>query len=112
MLYVHTIIVLAVKSTYFKAMFYCSGVRESLSKEVVMKVHANESTYLTLIEAMYKPTILNNKYAHLVAQVLILLADKYYNVPKIFNKCQSVLLSLPLAVSVWETLTFCTTCLM
>ena len=82
---------LSVQSPYFKALFY-SGMKETYSKEVVMKIYEHElQAHLTLIEAMYKLDVLIDKDYHLVVQVLAL-AHKY-DVRHVIKKCKYVLLS-------------------
>ena len=82
---------LAVQSPYFKALFY-SGMKETYSKEVVMKIHQHElEAHQTLIEAMYKLDVLSDKDFRLVVQVLVL-AHKY-DARHVFKKCKYVLLS-------------------
>ena len=82
---------LSVQSPYFKALFY-SGMKETYSKEVVMKIYEYElQAHLTLIEAMYKLDVLIGKDYHLVVQVLVL-AHKY-DVRHMIKKCKYVLLS-------------------
>ena len=82
---------LSVQSSYFKALFY-SGLKETYSKEVVMKIHQREhEAHLALIEAMYKLDVLNDKDYKLIVQVLIL-ANKY-DIPLLVKKCKYLLLS-------------------
>ncbi|CAB4043069.1 BTB POZ domain-containing POB1-like, partial [Paramuricea clavata] len=82
---------LAVQSPYFKALFY-SGMKETYSKEVVMKIYEHElQAHLTLIEAMYKLDVLNDKDYRLLVQVLVL-ANKF-DVRHVIKKCKYVLLS-------------------
>ena len=82
---------LSVQSPYFKALFY-SGMKETFSKEVVMKIQEHElRAHLTLIEAMYKVDVLNDKDYRLVVQVLVL-AHKY-DVRLVIKKCKYILLS-------------------
>ena len=82
---------LSVQSPYFKALFY-SGMKETYSKEVVMKIYEHElQAHLTLIEAMYKLDVLNDKDYRLLVQVLVL-AHKY-DVRLVIKKCKYVLLS-------------------
>ena len=89
-LYVHSQW-LAVQSPYFKALFY-SGMKESNSKEVVMKIYEHElEAHQTLVEAMYKLDVLKDKEYRLVVQVFVL-AHKY-DARHIFKKCKYVLLS-------------------
>ena len=82
---------LSVQSPYFKALFY-SGMKETYSKEVVMKIQEHElEAHLTLIEAMYKLHVLKDKDYRLVVQVLVL-AHKY-DVRHVIKKCKYVLMS-------------------
>jgi hypothetical protein len=82
---------LAVHSSYFRALFY-SGMKETHSKEVVMKIQQSElQSHLILIEAMYKLDVLDDKECSLVVDVLAL-ADKY-DVNLVFKKCKYVLIS-------------------
>ena len=90
---------LSVQSSYFKSLFY-SGLKETYSKEVVMKIYEHElQAHLTLIEAMYKLDVLNDKDYKLIVKVLVL-AHKY-DVRLLFKKCTYVLLSIT------PTLTIC-----
>ena len=83
---------LSVQSSYFKALFY-SGLKETYSREVVMKIYEHErQAHLTLIQAMYKPDVLNDKDYELSVQVLVL-AHKY-DVRLLVKKCKYVLLSI------------------
>jgi hypothetical protein len=67
-------------------------MKETYSKEVVMKIYKHElQAHLTLIEAMYKLNVLIDKDYHLVVQVLVL-ANKY-DVRHVIKKCKYVLLS-------------------
>ena len=82
---------LSVQSPYFKALFY-SGMKETYSKEVVMKIYEHElEAHLVLIEAMYRLDVLNDKEYRLIVQVLIL-ANKY-DVPLLIKKCKYVLMA-------------------
>ena len=82
---------LSVLSPYFKALFY-SGMKETYSKEVVMKIYEHElEAHLVLIEAMYRLDVLKDKDYHLIVQVLVL-AHKY-DVSIVIKKCKYVLLS-------------------
>ena len=91
---------LAVQSPYFKALFY-SGMKETYSKEVVMKIFEHElQAHLTLIEAMYKLDVLNDKDYRLLVQVLVL-ANKY-DVRLVIKKCKCVLLSTTLNLEMCE----------
>ena len=91
---------LAVQSPYFKALFY-SGMKETYSKEVVMKIYEHElQAHLTLIEAMYKLDVLNDKDYRLLVQVLVL-AHKY-DVRHVIKKCKYVLLSTTSSLKMCE----------
>ena len=82
---------LSVQSSYFKALFF-SGMKETYSKEVVMKIYDHElEAHLVLIEAMYKLDVLNDKDYHLVVKVLVL-ANKH-DVALVIKKCKYVLLA-------------------
>ena len=83
---------LSAQSSYFKSLFY-SGLKETYSKEVVMKIYERElQAHLTLIEAMYKLDVLNDKDYKLIVEVLVL-AHKY-DVRLLVKKCKYVLLSI------------------
>ena len=83
---------LSVQSSYFKSLFY-SGLKETYSKEVVMKIYEHElQAHLTLIEAMYIHDVLNDKDYKLIVQILVL-AHKY-DVHILSKKCKYVLLSI------------------
>ena len=91
---------LAVQSPYFRALFY-SGMKESFSKEVVMKIGENElEAHLTLIEAMYCMEVLDDKDYSLVLQVLVL--ANMYDVALVFKKCNYVLMSTSLTLESCE----------
>ena len=91
---------LAVHSSYFKAMF-SSGMKETHSKEVVMKIYQSEyQAHLTLIEAIYKLDVLNDKECSLVVDVLTL-ADKY-DVNLVFKKCKYVLIETSISMEECE----------
>ena len=91
---------LAVQSPYFRALFY-SGMKESFSKEVVMKISENElEAHLTLIEAMYCMEVLDDKDYSLVLQVLVL--ANMYDVALVFKKCNYVLMSTSLTLESCE----------
>ena len=82
---------LSVQSPYFRALFY-SGMKETYSKEVVMKIYEHElEAHLILIEAMYKLNVLDEKSYCLIVQVLIL-AHKY-DVSLVIKKCKYVLMA-------------------
>ncbi|CAB4004453.1 kelch 28 isoform X2 [Paramuricea clavata] len=98
-LYVHSQW-LAVQSPYFKALFY-SGMKETYTNEVVMKIYEDElQAHLTLIGAMYKLDVLNDKDYRLLVQVLVL-ANKY-DVRLVIKKCKCVLLSTTLTLEMCE----------
>ena len=82
---------LSVQSLYFKGLFF-SGMRETYSKEVVMKFYEHElEAHVVLIEAMYRLNVLKIKDYRLIVQVLEL-ANKY-DVPIVIKKCKYVLAS-------------------
>ena len=82
---------LSVQSPYFKGLFF-SGMRETYSKEVVMKIYEHElEAHVVLIEAMYRLDVLKIKDYRLIVQVLEL-ANKY-DVPIVIKKCKYVLAS-------------------
>ena len=91
---------LAVQSTYFKALFF-SGMKETFSKEVVMKIYKHElQAHSTLIEAMYELDVLSGKDYRLVLKVLAL-AHKY-DVRHVIKKCKYVLLSTTASLEMCE----------
>ena len=91
---------LSVQSTYFKALFY-SGMKETYSKEVVMKIYEHElEAHHVLIEAMYKPDVLKDRDYRLIVQVLIL-ANKY-DVPLVTTKCKSFLTATTASLEMCE----------
>ena len=91
---------LSAQSSYFKALFY-SGMKETYSKEVVMKVYDHElEAHLVLIEAMYKLDVLNDKDYHLVVKVLIL-ANKY-DVSLVTKKCKYILMAATPSIEMCE----------
>ena len=91
---------LSAQSSYFKALFY-SGMKETYSKEVVMKVYDHElEAHLLLIEAMYKLDVLNDKGYRLVAKVLIL-ANKY-DVSLVIKKCKYILMAATPSIEMCE----------
>ena len=99
---------LAVQSSYFRALLFTSGMKESSSKEIVLKVTENElKGHYHLIESMYKPTILDNIDPCIVLQVLTL-AHKY-DVSLIFKKCKYVLMSIPMSLELCESVLAVTT---
>ena len=91
---------LSAQSSYFKALFY-SGMKETYSKEVVMKVYDHElEAHLLLIEAMYKLDVLNDKDYCLVVQVLVL-ANKY-DVSLVIKKCKYILMAATPSIEMCE----------
>ena len=94
---------LAVQSSYFRALLYSSGMKESSSKEIVLKVAAEELVaHYTLINAMYQPSILDDLDPYDVLQVLIL-ANKY-DVSLVFKKCKYVLMSVVMSLRLCESI--------
>ncbi len=93
---------LAVQSSYFRALFYSSGMKESFSKEIILKVTDEElEAHYTLIKAMYQPSTLDHMDPFLVLQVLRL-AHKY-DVSLIFKKCKYVLMSATMSLELCES---------
>ena len=81
---------LSVQSPYFRSLFYSSGMKENLDKEVHVKVsESEEKAYLILLEAMYCGDVLNDKTVGELLAVLEL-ANKY-DLKFIFKKCKYVL---------------------
>ncbi|CAB4032329.1 Hypothetical predicted protein [Paramuricea clavata] len=80
---------------------FSSGMKETHLKEVVMKIHKSEyQAHLTLIEAIYKLDVLNDKECSLVVDVLTL-ADKY-DVNLVFKKCKYVLIETSISMEECE----------
>ena len=93
---------LAVQSSYFRALLYSSGVKESLSEEIILKVTEEEfEAHYILIQAMYQPSILDNMDPYIVLQVLML-AHKY-DISLVFKKCKYVLISVALSLKLCES---------
>ena len=93
---------LAAQSPYFRALFYSSGMKESFSKEIILKVTEEElEAHYTLIKAMYQPSILDHMDPYMVLEVLIL-ANKY-DVTLIFKKCKYVLMSVSMSLELCES---------
>ena len=98
-IFVHTTW-LAVHSEYFRALFY-SGMKESTAKEVHMIIpESEEKGHLMMLEAIYRPSILDTAS---VDQLLLVLglADKY-NVGFVFRKCKYVLHAMVLSIETCE----------
>lgn len=78
-------------------------MQETHSKEVTIRVTEKELIpHLTLIEAMYKPDVLDDKDYGLVLDILTL-ANKY-DVALVFKKCKYVLLDMPLSLEICESI--------
>lgn len=93
---------LAVQSSYFRALFYSSGMKESLSEEIILKVTEEElEAHHILIQAMYQPSILDDMDPYTVLQVLVL-ANKY-DINLIFKKCKYVLMSVAMSLELCES---------
>ena len=91
---------LAVHSEYFRALFY-SGMKESTAKEVHMLIpESEEKGHLMMLEAIYRPSILDTISVDQLLFVLEL-ADKY-NVRFVFRKCKYVLHAMELSVEICE----------
>ena len=98
-IFVHTIL-LAVHSKYFRSLFY-SGMKESTAKEVHMKVpESEEKGHLMMLEAVYRPYILETASVDELLLVLEL-ADKY-SVRFVFRKCKYVLQAMELSIEICE----------
>ena len=98
-IFVHTIL-LAVHSDYFRSLFY-SGMKESTAKEVHMKVpELEEKGHLMMLEAVYRPYILDTASVDELLLVLEL-ADKY-SVRFVFRKCKYVLQAMELSIEICE----------
>ena len=92
---------LAVQSSYFRALLYSSGMKESFSEEVTLKVTEEElEAHYILIQAMYQPSILDDMDPCTVLQVLML-ANKY-DINLIFKKCKYVLMSVTMSLELCE----------
>lgn len=93
---------LAVQSSYFRALFYSSGMKESLSEEIILKVTEEEfEAHYILIQAMYQPSILDDMDPYIVLQVLML-AHKY-DISLVFKKCKYVLISVAMSLELCES---------
>ena len=98
-IFVHTIL-LAVHSDYFRSLFY-SGMKESTAKEVHMKVpELEEKGHLMMLEAVYRPYILDTASVDELLLVLEL-ADKY-SVRFVFRKCKYMLQVMELSIEICE----------
>ena len=88
-IYIHSLW-LAVQSSYFRSLLHSSGMKETLCREVHLKIsESEENAHLILVEAMYRSDVLNNKSVDELLAVLEL-ADKY-DVKFVFRKCKYVL---------------------
>ena len=91
---------LAVHSSYFRSLFY-SGMKESKTTEVHLKIpEFEEKGHLHLLEAIYRPDILNKGSVDELLVVLEL-ADKY-DVKFVFRKCKYVLQAMDLSLDICE----------
>ena len=98
-IFVHTTW-LAVHSEYFHSLFY-SGMKESTTREVHMKVpESEEKGHLLMLEAVYRPYILDTASVDELLLVLEL-ADKY-SVRFVFRKCKYVLQAMELSIEICE----------
>ena len=93
---------LAVQSSYFRALLYSSGMKESLSKQIILKVTEEEfEAHCILIQAMYQPSTLDDMDPYIVLQVLML-AHKY-DISLVFKKCKYVLISVAMSLELCES---------
>ena len=96
---------LAVHSKYFRALFY-SGMKEATSKEVHIKIQeSEEQSHLTLIEAIYRPYILDNLNMKELLQILEL-ANKY-DITYVFRKCKYLIQDSSLTIADCEMIINC-----
>lgn len=86
-------------------MFY-SGMKEATSKEVHIKIHeSKEQSHLQMLEAIYRPYILDNSSVEELLQILEL-ADKY-DVTYVFRKCKYVIHKCNLSIADCEMIINC-----
>ena len=96
---------LAVHSKYFRALFY-SGMEETTSNEVHIKVREyEEQSHLRMLEAIYRPYILDNSTLDELLQILEL-ADKY-DVTYVFRKCKYLLQKCSFSIADCEKILNC-----
>ena len=96
---------LAVHSEYFRALFY-SGMKEATSKEVHIQVHeCEEQNHLKMLEAIYRPYILDDLAIEEILQILEL-ANKY-DVTYVFRKCKYLIKTRSLTIADCEMIINC-----
>ena len=96
---------LAVHSKYFRALFY-SGMKEATSKEVHIKIQeSEEQSHLKMLEAIYRPYILNNLNVEELLQILEL-ANKY-DITYVFRKCKYLIQDSSLTIADCEMIINC-----
>ena len=96
---------LAVHSKYFRALFY-SGMKEATSKEVHIQVHeCEEQNHLKMLEAIYRPYILDDLAIEEILQILEL-ANKY-DVTYVFRKCKYLIKTTSLTIADCEMVINC-----
>jgi hypothetical protein len=88
---------LAIHSKYFRALFY-SGLKETNSNEVRIKIReSEEQSHLKMLEAIYRPYILDNSTLDELLQILEL-SDKY-DATYVFRKCKYLLQKWSLTIA-------------
>ena len=96
---------LAVHSKYFRALFY-SGMEETTSNEVHIKVReSEEQSHLRMLEAIYRPYILDGSTLDELLQILEL-ADKY-DATVVFRKCKYLLQKCSFSIADCEKILNC-----
>lgn len=96
---------LAVHSKYFRALFY-SGMKEATSKEVHIQVHeCEEQNHLKMLEAIYRPYILDDLAIEEILQILEL-ANKY-DLTYVFRKCKYLIKTRSLTIADCEMIINC-----
>ena len=94
---------LAVHSKYFRALFY-SGMKEATSKEVHIKIQeSEEQSHLKLIEAIYRPYILDNLNMEELLQIL----ELKYDITYVFRKCKYLIHDNSLTIADCEMIINC-----
>lgn len=94
---------LAVNSHYFRSLLYASGMKESSSKEFIMKVtESEEAAFVLFLESIYNPAAINDADASTLLNVLRLSVK--YDVKFSFVKSKRVLQATPLTIEVCETI--------
>ena len=96
---------LAAHSKYFRALFY-SGMKETNSKEIHIKIYeSEEESHLKMLEAIYRPYILDKITVGELLQILEL-ANKY-DVTYVFRKCKYLLEECNLTLNDFDMIINC-----